>query len=297
MEITATALQTLNQGFNAQFLMGLSSVKPSYQLITMEIPSQSLIENHAWLTQLPGMREWIGDRIFNNLQANDYQLINKHWEDSISVQRNDILDDRLGVYAPRFSMLGAAAANHPDWLTWSTLLKGFTTLGLDGQYYFNANHLGYDVNGNPIDYSNIQAGSGAPWFLFDLSTPFMKPLIFQKRQDIQFTALDRPEDPNVFLRKEFLYGVDARYAVGFGFHQLAFGSQQALSVTTFAAAKLAMNTQHKPDGSALSVNPTHLVCGPSNEALARALLKATEIAATTNIWFNSVELVVIPALG
>lgn len=297
MEITAANLQALNQGFNAQFLMGLQSVTPTYQLVAMEMPSQTLIENHAWLTQLPGMREWIGDRILNNLQANDYQLTNRHWEDSISVQKNDIADDRLGLYAPRFAMLGSAAANHPDVLTWQTLLAGFTTLGMDGQYYFNANHLGYDTNGNPLNYSNIQSGANPPWFLFDLSTPFMKPLIFQKRQEIQFVAMDKPDDPNVFFRKEFIYGVDARYAVGFGFHQLSFASQQTLSPTTFAAAKLAMNTQHKPDGSALAVNPTHLVCGPSNEAAARTLLKATEIAATTNIWFNAVELVVIPALG
>ena len=297
MEITANNLQILNQGFNAQFLRGIDSVKPQRDLVAMEIPSTTASINYAFLQQLPGMREWIGDREFNNLIVNNYLLTNRHWEDSISVQRNDILDDQLGLYANRFAMLGEAAADHPDWLVWQTLMAGFTTIGLDGQYYFDSDHQSWDQTGKPNLYQNLQSGSGPAWYLMDLSRSFLKPLIFQKRQDINFVAMDLPNDDNNFKRKEFLYGVDARYAVGYGFHQLAFGSLATLSATNFAAAKLAMNTQHKPDGSCLNVNPTHLICGPTNEANARTLLKSTSISASTNIWFNAVELVVVPALG
>ena len=44
----------------------------------------------------------------------------------------------------------------------------------------------------------------------------VKPLIFQLRKDVQFVALDQPDDQNVFMQNEFYYGVDDRFAVGYG---------------------------------------------------------------------------------
>ena len=216
MQITASNLQILNQGFNAQFLKGLDSVASQRSLVTMEVPSTTAAVNYAVLEQLPGMREWVGDRVFNNLKTSNYSLINRHWEDSIAVQRNDIADDQLGLYANRFAMLGEAAASHPEWLVWQTLLSGFNKTGMDGQYFFDIDHPAWDVNRQQVSYQNVQTGSNAPWFLMDLSRSFFKPMIFQNRQAIEFVALDKPEDENNFKRKEFLYGVDARYEVGFG---------------------------------------------------------------------------------
>jgi phage major head subunit gpT-like protein len=61
------------------------------------------------------------------------------------------------------------------------------------------------------------------WFLADLTKP-VKPFILQMRKEPTFTALDNPDDPNVFMRKEFVYGVDYRGAVGYGLPHLVFGS-------------------------------------------------------------------------
>lgn len=44
----------------------------------------------------------------------------------------------------------------------------------------------------------------------------VKPLIFQLRKNVEFVALDSPNDVNVFMKNEFLYGVDDRFAAGFG---------------------------------------------------------------------------------
>lgn len=52
----------------------------------------------------------------------------------------------------------------------------------------------------------------------------LKPFIFQERKKAKFTALTRDDDENVFMRAEFLYGVDARDGVGYGFWQMAYGS-------------------------------------------------------------------------
>lgn len=52
----------------------------------------------------------------------------------------------------------------------------------------------------------------------------LKPFIFQERKKAKFTALTKDDDENVFMRDEFLYGVDARDGVGYGFWQMAYGS-------------------------------------------------------------------------
>lgn len=297
MQITAQSLQALQQGFKAAFLQGFGIVTPSWQQIAMRVPSTANLENYGWMRELPGMREWIGQRFIHNLEASGAQIVNKNYENTIGVDRNDIEDDRLGIYAPRLSMQGEVAARHPDDLVWGLLPNGFSTIGFDGQNYFDTDHLGYNSSGTEISWSNTGGGSGSPWFLMDLSRTFMKPLIFQDRQSAQFQALDKPTDQNVFLTRTYLFGVDSRCAAGFGFHQLSYGSRQALDATTFKAARLALETQRRPDGSPLPVMATHLVTGPTNRSAAEDLILTDFIAGTKNPLYKSVELIINPWLG
>jgi phage major head subunit gpT-like protein len=53
------------------------------------------------------------------------------------------------------------------------------------------------------------------WY-FLCTTEEVKPLIFQNRQNPEFNQVDNPSDSHVFLNKTFLYGIDARFEVGFG---------------------------------------------------------------------------------
>ncbi|PPD36755.1 MAG: hypothetical protein CTY18_02935 [Methylomonas sp.] len=297
MQITAQSLQALQQGFKAAFLQGFGTVTPSWQQIAMRVPSTASLENYGWMRELPGMREWIGQRVIHNLEASGAQIVNKNYENTIGVDRNDIEDDRLGIYAPRLSMQGEVAARHPDDLVWGLLPNGFNTLGFDGQYYFDTDHLSYNSAGAEISWSNTGGGAGSPWFLMDLSRTFMKPLIFQDRQSAQFQALDKPTDQNVFLTRTYLFGVDSRCNAGFGFHQLAYGSRQALDATTYKAARLALETQRRPDGSPLPVMATHLVTGPTNRSAAEDLILTDFIAGTKNPLYKSVELIINPWLG
>lgn len=58
------------------------------------------------------------------------------------------------------------------------------------------------------------------WFLLSTNGP-MKPFIFQRRQAPQFVAHDNPQSDIVFMQKKFHYGVDSRFAAGYGLWQLA----------------------------------------------------------------------------
>lgn len=298
LTLTPDSLRALQQGFNAAFRTGLGSVALSWQQVAMRVPSTTNAENYGWMQDLPGMREWNGQRVINNLEATGAQLVNKHYEHTIGVNRNDIDDDRLGIYGPMFSMQGEIVAAHPDSLVWGLLPTGFAVKGFDGQYFFDSDHLGYTSAGAETSWSNTGGGAGAPWFLMDLSRAFMKPLIFQERKTAEFVALNRTTDPNVFLENKLLFGADARYVAGFGFHQLAYGSKATLDAAAFTAARLALETQRRPDGAPLAVKATHLVCGPSRRAEAEAILMKEYLAAgETNTNYKAVNLIVNPWLG
>jgi phage major head subunit gpT-like protein len=53
------------------------------------------------------------------------------------------------------------------------------------------------------------------WY-FLCTTAEVKPLILQNRKDPEFNSVTNPNEFVVFMQKEFFYGVDARFEVGFG---------------------------------------------------------------------------------
>jgi phage major head subunit gpT-like protein len=61
------------------------------------------------------------------------------------------------------------------------------------------------------------------WHLLDTTKPIM-PIIFQLRKRPEFVTKDNPDDDNVFMNKQFVYGSDSRYNAGYGLYQLAYGS-------------------------------------------------------------------------
>lgn len=63
------------------------------------------------------------------------------------------------------------------------------------------------------------------WFLL-CARRVIKPVIFQSRIPVEFSALEGSSE-NGFMRDQYVYGVRARYNVGYGLWQLAYGSQAA----------------------------------------------------------------------
>lgn len=64
------------------------------------------------------------------------------------------------------------------------------------------------------------------WYLF-CTKRYIKPFVYQEREKPKLVCKNREEDDNVFYDDEFIYGIKARYNVGFGLWQLAYGSTGA----------------------------------------------------------------------
>lgn len=174
---------------------------------------------------------------------------------------NDIADDQYGVYTPLISEMGLSAKKHPDSLTFDLLGDGFNKKCYDGVSFFSDKHPmgGTDkavqsnmgnkklnaesyaearsqmmtVKGESHRSLNIVpdlpvvapelSDYAEQWYLF-CTKRYIKPFVFQKREKAKLVCKNKENDDNVFFDDEVIYGIKARYNVGFGLWQLAYGS-------------------------------------------------------------------------
>jgi phage major head subunit gpT-like protein len=298
--LTPAKYEAATVTFSTLFRQVLEQTPTYYQRIATEIPSTTREMRHAWLDRIPQMREWLGERIVNNLAVRLQSIENRLFEDTVGVKRTDLEDDLIGVYRPVIEELAMQAKQWPDKIVVDALQAGTRTLGYDGQNFFDQNHpqnmddpssplqsnllLNHDLDvdalgdaiqvmmsyigadGRPLEIvpdllvvppqmkfraarllnaeligrditlatghgaaadTNVLKGSLDLLTLPRLATEprayyvmctkrAIKGLIFQNREAPEFTALTKPDDENVFMRDEYLYGVRARGAAGLG---------------------------------------------------------------------------------
>lgn len=297
MLINKGNLATLGVGYKGNYQEGLAQAPVQHEMVSTLVPSTNGREEYGWLGKVPNVREWFGDRVVQNISQHDYTIKNRDFELTIGVDRNDIEDDNIGIYGPLFREMGLSTGAHKCRLVFDLLKAGFTTKCYDGQFFFDTDHPVLDANGETVSVSNSGGGAGSPWFLIDTSRA-LKPILLQVRKDFQFVSKDEPTDDNVFSRKEFLYGADARMNVGFGFWQFAYGSKDTLGAANYAAARAAMQNFKGDYGRPLGIMPNLLVVAPSNESAARKLLNSEYAAGgETNEWKGTAELMVAPWLA
>ena len=297
MIITSSNLAALRVGFKTQFQSGLMTASSQAAMVSTEVPSSTGTERYGWIGKIPNVREWIGPRLVQNISESDYQIKNKDWELTIGVGRNDIEDDLLGVYAPLFTEMGQSTGALKDQLVFDLLKNGFTTNCYDNQPFFNSSHPVLDSAGAVTTFANTDGGAGTPWFLL-CANRALKPIIYQKRKDWMFVSKDDPGDERCFMNKEFLYGADARGAVGYGFPQMSWGSKQTLDGTSYATARAAIQNMKGDYGRPLGLLPNLLVVPPSLESAGRKLLNSEYgTAGITNEWKGTAELLVVPWLA
>ncbi len=299
MIINSANLAALRTGYSTAMQKGQAqAAKPMAPRIATTVKSTQKEQKYGWLGKMPKVREWIGDRVVQNISEHDYAIKEKKWDLTVGVDRDDIETDNLGHYSMLFEGIGEASVLDPEQLVWDLLAAGFETECYDGQYFFDTDHPVLDENGEAQSVANTDGGAGTPWFLLDTSR-VIKPLIKQVRRDFgKLVTLDREQDENVFFRNEYLYAIDARMNFGFGFWQMAWGSKQELSAANYAAARAAMSSFKGDYGRPLGIKPNLLVVPPALESKGLKLLNSENAAGgETNEWKGTAELLVVPWLA
>jgi phage major head subunit gpT-like protein len=293
--INPANLRTLFTAFNSAFRGAYALAKPHWTEIATMVPSTTGTEEYGWLGLTTKYREWLGERVYQNLKAHGYTIKNKTFESTVAVPRESIDDDQYGIYTPLMAQMGQDAALHPDELIFGALLAGLTTPCFDGQYFFDTDHP-VGLQGAEASVSNYGGGAGAAWFLLDTSK-IIKPMIFQKRRDYNFVAKTKLDDDNVFDRNEYVFGSDARVNVGYGLWQLAYASKQDLDVANYSAAYAAMTAFKADNGKPLAVKPTICLVGPTNWKKALDIVQAERLAnGASNTMQNTTRVLLCPWL-
>lgn len=296
MIINRTNLQLLFTGYKASFQNAFAGVTPDFAPFTLEVPSVNSVEQYGWLGNSTAFREWLGDRVIQNLALHDYSIKNKSFENTVGVPRENIEDDSFGLFNPLMGQLGQDSANHPATLIYDLLAGGFAGKSYDGQFFFDTDHPVTNKDNAETSVSNFQGGSGTAWYLLD-TTRVLKPVILQKRKNYNFVAMDKETDDNVFMRKEYVYGVDARLNAGYGLWQLAYASKETLDASAFNDAFASMQSMTGDRGKKLGIQPKLLVVPPSLRDVALEIVKAERGAnGATNINRNAVDVLVTPWL-
>ena len=294
MIINHANLAILNQAYNAAFQSGLTTAAPMWNQLAMMVPSTTSTEKYAWLGAITKFREWLGERTYQNLKQSDYSIKNKTWENTVSVNRDEIEDDQYGVYKPVIQQLGQDAATHPDELVFALLQAGFSTRCFDGQYFFDTDHP-VGQPGQEVSVSNFQGGSGAAWFLVD-TTKVIKPIIYQRRRPYAFQSKTSLTDESVFSRNEF---VGRRRTQQRRLWPVATGLRFGRAGPAGVCRCPRLDAEPKADnGKPLVIRAAELWVPPSLEQAALEVIQADRLAnGASNVMRGTAKVVVCPYLG
>ena len=168
------ALDALYQNFNAGFQDGFQNLldeygRPWWSQVAMELPSDTDEEVHGWIQQIPGVREWLGDRILHALSEAAYRLKNRPFEDTVQVSKDRIADRKIAADTVLMRMLGYQFAKFPDRTIATELLTGYATRKCwDGKAMFATDHPVDPLDASKGTFSNLNAsGMGLTAANFD----------------------------------------------------------------------------------------------------------------------------------
>jgi phage major head subunit gpT-like protein len=318
MELSAANLSVLFTAADMVFQRGFMLPPSYYEKVASSTKSGTRQNVYPFMGRTTRFREWLGERVIQNLEAHSYTIINKHYEDTIGVDLDDISDDQFGVYEPMIEQLGWDAKVHPDSLLFTMIKNAAATIdapssagaviGYDGKTFFSTSHP-VGLAGNTAAVSNVDSGGGSNpyWYLVDAARP-IRPFIFQLREAYRLIRMNALTDEEVFKEKMLRLGVDGRSNVGVGLWQLCYASNQDLSNPANYGAAIAAMRSIKTDAGlpfgawSGQANSKFLMVPPALEEVARQLLHsefgaiagAGAVAGVpgTNVWRNSAELIV-----
>ena len=144
MAIETAKVNAVKRGITATFRQAAAKAAPIYPKMCSVNNSSGRDEEYVISGSQPGMREFLGDRVFHQLTSARFTVPNKHFESSVEIDRVDYDDDRIGMYTDAIADLGDEAMCHPDELLFDLVKNGASTNCYDGQYFFDSDHLWRD---------------------------------------------------------------------------------------------------------------------------------------------------------
>lgn len=101
MDINNEAIRAIAEEFAGLWTAAWNNpTKNDFIALVTEYTSSGAGNDYAMLEQMQGWREWYGARKFEDIKSDTYRLANRTFEKSITIPREDIEDDQIGIYSP-----------------------------------------------------------------------------------------------------------------------------------------------------------------------------------------------------
>jgi len=147
VDINRTNLEALFKSIVKGFQDGMAYRPPvDLGFLTSAFGSTTAANYYPFLEQIPGFREWIGDREFQNLRSQKFEVANRDFELSLVMPDKDLQDDQYGMYV---GLTQQVAAGWPV-LLYELLVEVLTNRvkAWDGYYMLSDSHV---YGSNSID--------------------------------------------------------------------------------------------------------------------------------------------------
>lgn len=146
--------------------------------VGMEMPSNQESETYKWLGFSPALRQWLGGRQAKGLRENGITISNKTFEATLEINVDDLRRDKTGQINIRIGEMADRVNQHWASLL-TTLIATSTTLGYDGEYFFDTDHSEGDsgTQTNKLtasDYSDLNVTTAANPTAVELATAILK---------------------------------------------------------------------------------------------------------------------------
>lgn len=151
MQLVKPDLQQFFQLVDWTFRNAVLSTPTFWSRFAMKTPSRTEKNVYPWLAETPGLREWLGERVINNVRTRDYTLTNRHFESMLGIDKNKLADDTYGFFDGYTAALGKRVAEFPDVQLTAALEAGTSTKCWDGQNEFDTAH--------PVDVDDTSKGT------------------------------------------------------------------------------------------------------------------------------------------
>lgn len=294
-----------------------------------QLPSTGRQENYTFGTMVARMKEFRGSREFQKFNAEAYSIVNKTYSNGFIANKEDVDDDKVGLYPMQAKQLVEQAKVFPDDLALQALcLRGTTDLAFDGQPFFSTTkNIGKVANGgtgNILSYTAASADGAAYKLIFLMnngSVGGIRPVVIQQREALSALETDAGT-PQAEETREYKYWCTARWGVGYGFWWDALlvnitntpTTSELLDITTKARARirayrlpsssLTGNTadiaRSPHDGMQFNPSNVTLLCGGQLETNIETLINAETLvqsgAPVTNIFRGKAKMIYTPYL-
>ena len=257
---TFTQLEALQVKGTAAYLRGMQAVvNPIGDMISTRIQMETEVMVSPVGRSIGPWRKWTGARIVENPLPTSHFLQAEPYEKTVGVRRIKVDTDQTGAEMLKFEELGRLAARLRDQLVVAKLIAGTSALCYDGVSFFNTTH---PADGDAVAYSNMSGSGTAPWYVLDLSSTELKPLVYGELAAPELTHLWDPKDPNVFNYDEYQSGLRAYATADYGMPQAAYRCAGALDSSNFETAMLAISQRTDNKGLNLGLGNDIMVIVP-----------------------------------